>query len=129
MDRPVAAALLLLRVFFGLILAAHGAAKLGNLSGFLEANGHFAGLGAIAGELLGGLGLAVGLFTRVAAAGLCAVMFTIAFGWHAKAIAAIGTGPGTAFEYPFLAGVLGVAFVLAGAGPYSLDALLRKRRR
>jgi uncharacterized membrane protein YphA (DoxX/SURF4 family) len=32
-----------------------------------------------------------------------------------------------AFEYPFLLGLFGVAFVVMGAGPYSLDAVVQRR--
>ncbi|MGW1597540.1 DoxX family protein [Streptomyces sp. NPDC002343] len=79
--------LLLLRLTFGLLMAGHGAQKLFGLFGGpgLTATGKgFAGLGfhpgklyAIVGglsEFLGGLGLAAGLFTPLAAAALVGVM-------------------------------------------------------
>ncbi|MFG2262362.1 DoxX family protein [Streptomyces sp. NPDC048720] len=88
--RPVTAAdagLLLIRLAFGLLMAAHGAQKLFGLFGGpgLTATGKgFAGLGyrpgrlyAVIGglsEFLGGLGLALGLLTPLAAAALIGVM-------------------------------------------------------
>ncbi|MGW4564824.1 DoxX family membrane protein [Streptomyces sp. NPDC004561] len=79
--------LLLLRLTFGLLMAAHGAQKLFGLfggHGLTETAKGFAALGyhpaklfaAIGGlsELLGGLGLAAGLLTPLAAAALIGVM-------------------------------------------------------
>ncbi|MGW7793951.1 DoxX family membrane protein, partial [Streptomyces tricolor] len=79
--------LLLLRLTFGLLMAAHGAQKLFGLFGGdgltatgkgFEALGYrpgtlFAVLGGLS-ELLGGLGLALGLLTPLAAAALIGVM-------------------------------------------------------
>jgi putative oxidoreductase len=130
MPRSVAFGLLLLRVCFGLVVAAHGFAKLGNFSGFAAQNGGtLLALGAIAGELGGGLGLATGFLTRVAGAGMAAVMGYIALTVQLGNAAALGTGKGTAFEFPFLLAILGIAFVVMGPGPYSLDALVWRRRR
>ena len=70
----------------------------------------------IAIETLGGLCIALGLFTRFWAAAAVIEMGVIAyhhlpkFGW---------TGPG--YEYPLFWGLVMLAIALRGGGPYSLD--------
>jgi uncharacterized membrane protein YphA (DoxX/SURF4 family) len=88
----------------------------------------------VAGELGGGLGLATGLLTRLAGAGMAAVMWFVAFKIQGVLhhLNQIGTGDGTKWEYPLLAGLVGFAFLVMGAGDYSLDAKLfpsKKRKR
>ena len=67
-------------------------------------------------ETLGGLCIALGLFTRFWAAAVTIEMMVIAyhhlpkFGW---------TGPG--YEYPLFWGLVMFAIALRGGGPYSLD--------
>jgi putative oxidoreductase len=67
-------------------------------------------------ETLGGLCVALGLFTRFWAAGIAIEMMVITwaywpkFGW---------TGPG--YEYPLMWGLVMLAIALRGGGPYSLD--------
>jgi putative oxidoreductase len=130
MASTTAAGLLLLRVSFGLMLAAHGVAKLLEFQAFVpRAGGTALAIGAILGELAGGLGLAAGFLTRLAGLGVATVMLTIAFTRQAQHLAAVGTGPGNAFEYPFLLGIVGVAFAIMGAGPFSLDARVFGPRR
>jgi putative oxidoreductase len=144
--------LLLLRLTFGLFMAGHGAQKLFGIFGGhgLAATGKaFAALGYHPGEvfagvcgateLLGGLGLALGLFTPLAAAGLIGVMInamvtvTAAHGtWEtsggveynvsiavvALAVAAIGPGR-LALDHPFRwgrGGWLAAAFALLLGG-------------
>ncbi|CAL9665265.1 DoxX family protein [Streptomyces sp. enrichment culture] len=146
--------LLLLRLTFGLLMAAHGAQKLFGLfdgPGLTATGKQFAGLGyhpgkvfaVIAGlsEFLGGLGLAVGLFTPLAAAALIGVMInamatvTWAHGlWDSDggveynvaiavvALTVAATGPGRlALDrfFPWRTGgwpEAGVALVLGGVG-------------
>ncbi|MHA5049703.1 DoxX family protein [Streptomyces sp. SD15] len=91
MARPAVSAgdcgLLLLRLTFGLLMAAHGAQKLFGIfggaglsataDGFEALGYHPATLFAVIGgasEFLGGLGLALGLFTPLAAAAVIGVM-------------------------------------------------------
>jgi putative oxidoreductase len=122
MSKSHALALLLLRLSFGLTIAAHGARHLADFDAFVpKAGGTALALCAIAGELGGGLGLAFGLLTRLAGLGLGAVMLAIAFTKYPELARQLGTGAATAFEYPFLTGVLGVSFLFSGAGPFSLD--------
>ena len=70
-------------------------------------------------ETLGGLCVALGLFTRFWAAGITIEMMVIVyqylpkFGW---------TGPG--YEYPLFWGLVMLAIALRGGGPYSVDRLI-----
>jgi putative oxidoreductase len=124
-----------LRVTAGAFLIPHGAQKLfGALGGYgLEAtgqffqtqlgfaNGYIAALGVGSVEVFGGLLLALGLFTRLAA-GSIAVML---------AVAAITVHLGNGFfwteggwEYPVLWTIIALTFVVRGGGQYSLDRLI-----
>jgi putative oxidoreductase len=70
-------------------------------------------------ETLGGLCVALGLFTRFFAAGIAIEMSVIAYEYKAK----FGwTGPG--YEYPLMWALVMLAIVLRGGGPYSLDRRL-----
>jgi putative oxidoreductase len=131
-----AVALTLLRVGAGVILMAHGLQKLLDPAGTAQG---FAGIGipiagvavwlAIAGELLGGLGLALGLLTPLSALGPLLVM--------ASAIVFVHAGNGLyaangGWEYPLVLLLVSLYFALRGAGPISVDAAigrLRRRRR
>jgi putative oxidoreductase len=70
-------------------------------------------------ETLGGLCVALGLFTRFWAAAITIEMGVIVyhhlpkFGW---------TGPG--YEYPLFWGLVMLAIALRGGGPYSLDRVI-----
>ncbi len=72
-------------------------------------------------ETVGGLCVALGLFTRFWAAGIAIEMSVIVwaywpkFGW---------TGPG--YEYPMMWGLVMLAIALRGGGPYSLDRMIGK---
>jgi putative oxidoreductase len=122
----------LLRIGVGAILAVHGAMKLMDVPGTVQG---FAQLGipypqyavylAIAGELLGGLGLIVGLLTRVAAIGtLSAMVVAIGYAHWGHGLLAKNGG----FEYPLMLALVSLFFVGHGAGPLSLDALAAHRR-
>ena len=73
----------------------------------------------IAIETLGGLCVALGLFTRFWAAAITIEMLVIVyhhlpkFGW---------TGPG--YEYPLMWALVMLAIALRGGGPYSLDRVI-----
>ena len=72
-------------------------------------------------ETVGGLCVALGLFTRFFAAAITVEMAVIAyhhlpkFGW---------TGPG--YEYPLMWGLIMLAVALRGGGPFSIDRKLAK---
>jgi putative oxidoreductase len=72
-------------------------------------------------ETLGGLCVALGLFTRFWAAAITIEMMVIVyhhlpkFGWTDRG-----------YEYPLMWGLVMLAIALRGGGPYSLDRLLRR---
>ena len=127
----------LVRATVGLFLVPHGAQKLfGWFGGYgLEATGQFfagklglpASLALAAGviEVFGGLALALGLGTRLAALLVAGLMFVAAFKVH-LASGFFWTAGG--YEYPLMWGLVALAFVLQGGGRYSLDALLFRAR-
>ena len=84
------------------------------------ANGYLAAFGAGSVELFGGLLLALGLFTRPAAAAI-AVMLAGAATVH------LGSGffwTGGGWEYPALWAVVALMFALRGGGALSLDRMI-----
>ncbi len=119
--------LLLLRLLFGLAIASHGAQKLfgwfgGN--GIEGTGGFFAQLGYEPGELfaviaglsefVGGLLLALGLFTPLGAAMVMGVMLNaVIVDWE--------KGFYMGFEKPALFGFAALALAFTGPGRYSLD--------
>ncbi len=124
----------LLRVTAGAFLIPHGAQKLfGAFGGYgLEAtgqffqtelgfaNGYIAALGAGSVEVFGGLLLALGLFTRFAAAAIVVVL-AVAASMH------IGAGffwYNGGWEYPVLWALVALMFVVRGGGQYSLDRMI-----
>ncbi|MBA3853447.1 MAG: hypothetical protein C0503_03470 [Gemmatimonas sp.] len=126
-------ALATLRVAIGGIFAAHGAQKL-FVYGIEGVSGAFGGMGipmpGITGpltgvvELFAGLALAFGLMTRLAGFGLAVIML------GAISMVHIGAGfwapNGVEFPLALMAGATTLA--LAGAGRYSLDAVIATRR-
>ena len=124
---------LLLRLAAGLTLAAHGSQKLfgwfggyglNGTAGFMEQLGFLPGRrqATIAGlvELGGGLLLAAGCFTPVAAALVAAMMLVAAVSVHVQK-GFFNTEGG--FEYPLVLGTAGLSFAFTGPGAISLDGL------
>lgn len=121
-----------LRVTSGVILAAHGWKKLTGLQDWqqqLQSLGVFApdvtAYFAIAGELLGGLGLIVGLLTPIAAFGTACT--------SAAAIILVHAGNGLfaqngGFEYPLTLLMVSLLFIAHGGGALSLDAGIKRAR-
>jgi putative oxidoreductase len=135
---------MILRLIVGIVFFAHGAQKaLGwfggygfnsTLTGFTQ-NMHipaaFAVL-AIAAEFLGGLGLLVGLFSRVAAFGVgCNMVVAIAVVHHRFGFFMNWSGAkkGEGFEFHLLAIAIVLALILKGGGAASMDRLLTARSR
>jgi putative oxidoreductase len=120
-----------LRVMAGLLFVQHGAQKLlGVLGGFGGTPGATAPLVSMMGfagivELVGGLLIAVGLFTRPVAflaAGQMAAAYFMAHAPQSFFPVQNGGEPPVLFCFVFL------VFAAIGAGPWALDALLTRRR-
>jgi putative oxidoreductase len=120
-------ALTVLRIVVGVIATAHGYQKLQDVDHWQSA---VEGMGmplpavfallAIAGEFLGGLGLIVGLLTRIAAFGFFCTMATAIYLVHLPhGLFAQNNG----FEYPLTLLCAALFFIACGAGPISFDAL------
>lgn len=127
------AALAVLRLIVGAVFVAHGAQKL-FVFGFGGVIGAFEGMGVplagVAGptvalvEFFGGLALIAGLFTRVAASAIAAIMLGAALLVHAPAGFFLPNGA----EFVLTLFGIAVALGLAGPGAFSADALLARRR-
>jgi putative oxidoreductase len=68
-------------------------------------------------ELLGGIGLILGLFTRFFAAAVAIEMFVIFCVYWSNGFSWLNRG----YEYVLLWGLVALAIALRGGGPYSLD--------
>jgi len=123
--------LLLLRCGLALVFLFHGYPKLfGKTAVFVSA---FAGIGLpayfvyIAGvvEVFGGLMLALGLYTRPAA--LLLLLDMVAAIWKynlSEGISALGE-----YELPLVLGLAALAVATTGAGAFSLDHLIGRRKK
>jgi putative oxidoreductase len=122
-----------LRIVIGVIMAGHGWLKLIDIASW---QAHVAELGipypeiaaylAIAGELLGGLGLIVGLLTRVAAFGVISVLAVAIGTVHLnKGLFAQNGG----FELPLVLAVGALFIMLAGPDALTADRMLFRRAR
>jgi len=126
----------ILRLVLGVVFFAHGAQKMlgwfggygfkGTMGAFtqmMHIPAPFAFL-AIAAEFFGGLGLIVGLLTRVAALGITVNMLVAIFTVHvANGFFMNWTGQqkGEGFEYHLLVLAMTVVLMIRGAGAFSLD--------
>lgn len=126
--------LLVLRIVVGLVLVGHGAQKLFGLfggaglsgtAGFFRSVGYWpprlmAGFAGGA-ELIGGLSLAAGFMTPLAAAAIIATMLNAGVAVHGRnGLWAVDNG----YEYPLVLGAVAASLGFTGAGAASLDAWL-----
>ena len=130
----------ILRVFLGVVFFAHGAQKmLGWFGGygFHGTMGFFEHMGmpapvaflVICTEFFGGLGLIVGLLTRIAALGIGVEMIGAIFMVHLQNgffMNWAGNQKGEGFEYHLLAIAVAATLLLRGAGAWSADRALSK---
>jgi putative oxidoreductase len=128
-----------IRVILGVVFFAHGAQKmLGWFGGaglketlrtmheFLQLPVPLAFL-AVTSEFLGGVGLILGLLSRVAAIGICVTMLSaivMVHGRYGLFMNWLGDRKSHGIEYHLLAIALAIAIVVRGAGAASLDRLL-----
>lgn len=125
--------LTVLRVITGTIFVAHGAQKLfvygldGVAGGFAQMGIPFPTIvGPMVGllELFGGLALIAGLLTRLAGAGLAINMLGAFLIVHLPAGFFLPNG----YEFVMMLGASAITLTLTGAGRYSIDALMGRRR-
>jgi len=130
----------ILRLVLGVVFFAHGAQKmLGWFGGFgfHATMGSFAHMGmpapvtllVICTEFFGGLGLIVGLLTRIAALGIGGEMIGAIFMVHLANgffMNWMGNQKGEGLEYHLLVIAMAAALLLRGAGAFSLDRALSK---
>jgi putative oxidoreductase len=133
-------ALTILRAVLGVVFFAHGAQKmLGWFGGFgfHGTIGGFAHMGLpapvalliICTEFFGGLGLIVGLLTRIASLGVAGLMIGAIFMVHMANgffMNWMGTQKGEGIEYHLLVLAMAAALLLRGAGAFSLDRVLSR---
>lgn len=129
--------LLLVRMFLGLGLAAHGFSKFFGESGIAGFAGFLKSLGvpspnvmayvSAGTELMGGVLVAIGLFTRPAAAIVAFNMFVAALTAHKSSYFITNDPPG--MEYALNLGVVFFALALTGGGRFAVDQSLASRAR
>ena len=79
--------------------------------------------------IVGGLGLIVGLLTRIASFGIAGLMIGAIFMVHMQNgffMNWMGTQKGEGYEYHLLALAMAATLLLRGAGAFSLDRTLSK---
>jgi len=132
--------LTILRLVLGVVFFAHGAQKmLGWFGGygFHGTMGFFTHIGMpapvafliICTEFFGGLGLIVGLLTRIASLGIAGLMIGAIFMVHMSNgffMNWMGTQKGEGIEYHLLVLAIAATLLLRGAGAFSADRALTK---
>jgi putative oxidoreductase len=129
----------IVRIVLGLVFFAHGAQKMlgwyggAGLSRSMQTFTEQLHLPAplaflvIAGEFFGGIGLAVGLFSRLAAFGIALTMVgaiaTVHFR-HGLFLNWFGNKEGHGYEYHLLAIALALVVIVKGSGAFSVDRLI-----
>jgi putative oxidoreductase len=129
--------LLLIRVFLGLGLAAHGYEKyfgehgIAGFAGFLKSlnvpSPEIAAYMSASTELVGGILVAIGLLTRPVAAIMAINMFVAAFTAHKGSYFITNNPPG--MEYALNLGIVFLALAFTGPGRISLDYSMFSKRR
>ena len=120
--------LALLRIFAGLAMAfGHGIRKVPPSEGFINGTADmgfpfptFFAYAAGYSEFLGGIFLALGFMTRPAAFFISATMFVAGFIRHAD-------DPFGSAEKAYLYFIIGLVYLILGAGRLSLDQVIRRR--
>lgn len=133
---------LVLRITLGIVMFPHGAQKMlgwfggPGFRGEITALQDHLGMPAllttlvIVAEFFGSLGLLAGLFTRLSALGVGAVMLGAIFLVHIPFgffMNWFGTQKGEGFEYHLLAIGIALALVIRGGGAWSIDYFVSRR--
>jgi putative oxidoreductase len=138
---PDDASLTIVRLILGIVLLAHGSQKLLGWFGGFGFSGTvkmFTSMGMPAAlafliiltEFFGGLGVLVGLFTRVAALGIVGLMLGAISMVHFQNgffMNWMGSQKGEGYEFHLLAIALALTLVIRGAGTLSLDRAIANR--
>jgi putative oxidoreductase len=130
LDRLQPLALVILRVALGVVMLMHGSHK---VFGGLHQTAHFMGsigipawLAYVASfaEFLGGILILAGFFTRAAAFVLCIDMYVAIWKvhWHNGLM---GSPDRPGYEFPLSLAAIALALIICGAGPISIDHVLR----
>ncbi len=132
--------LTMLRVVLGVVFFAHGAQRMlgwfggGGFHGTMRALTQTGmstpvALLIICAQFFGGLGLIVGLLTRIASLGVAGLMIGAVFMVHLQNgffMNWMGTQKGEGIEFHLLALAMAAALLLRGAGAFSLDGALAR---
>lgn len=128
-DRVVPLSWLLIRCSVGLILAVHGSGQVTKVfayfaHGVVPSGGILRVSLLLMSEFVGGICIALGLFTRFFAPAAAIEMAVITFGvyWHNGFSWTV-----RGYEYTLMWGLLLFAIALRGGGPYSLDRLIGRQ--
>ncbi|HWG06253.1 MAG TPA: DoxX family protein [Beijerinckiaceae bacterium] len=128
-ERVIPLSWLLIRCTVGLILAVHGWGQVTRIAayfahGVVPAGGIIRIFVLMMSEFVGGLCIALGLFTRFFAPAAAIEMAVITFGvyWHNGFSWTV-----RGYEYTLMWGLLLFAIALRGGGPYSLDRLIGRQ--
>ena len=130
LDRLQPLALLVMRLTLGAIMFAHGYQKFSHgvqhFAGAVGGMGIPAWLGYVSAgtELLGGLLIFVGFFTRPAALAVCINLCVAIWKVHLHN-GLMGSPDHPGFEFPLAAATLAFALIFFGAGPIAIDHVLR----
>ena len=130
LDRLQPLALLIMRLSLGVIMAVHGYHKVfGGLQHFAHMIGGMglpSWLGYVSAftELLGGLLIIAGFFTRPAAFAICVNLSVAIWKVHLHN-GLLGSPDRPGFEFPLAAATLAFALIFFGAGPIAIDHVLR----
>ena len=139
-NEQIGVSLLLLRVILGVIFFAHGAQKVmgwfggyglagtaGAFKNYMHIPAPMAYLASFT-EFFGGIFIIFGFLTRLTAIGLFINMIVAIYKVHWKAgffLSSGEPGKGNGFEYNLSLAAISVVFILTGAGPLSLDSILK----
>lgn len=130
LDRLQPLALLVMRLTVGVIMLVHGYQKVfHNLKPFAQMVAHMGmpqWLGYVAAftELIGGLLILAGFFTRAAAFAICIDLCVAIWKVHLHN-GLLGSPDHPGYEFPLAVAVLAFALIFFGAGPISIDHVLR----